>query len=290
MENAFKYLTVGDEDVQWGLFLNVAGTSTIDSGSVYPPEEHPSGYYFKWQEGRVLHEYQINYITEGSGIFENIHGKFNVKAGSIIFTFPGVWHRYRPAPKTGWTENYIGFNGAIAPGLFKHPLFAASRPVLHIGIREELLDTYIKIFDLVREEQPGFQQIASGMVMKLLGYIISIEKQKGFSGKRIARIIEEARFMMRQHVDREIQMEAIAEQHHIGYSYFRQMFKKYTGISPGQYHLQLRIMRAKELLASSDKSIKEISYELGFQSIYYFSNMFKKKEGMNPSDFRKRII
>lgn len=290
MNNRFKYLTVGEEDSNWGLFLNVAGSSTIESGNIYPPVEHPSGYYFNWKEGRVLHEYQINYITEGSGVFENKHGKFSVNPGSIMFTFPGIWHRYKPTGKTGWKENYIGFNGKIILDLFNHPLFTPRNPVLQIGIKEELLDTYLKIFDLVEREQPGFQQIASGMVIKLLGYIISIEKQKGFSGKRIAKVIEEARFMMRQHMEQEINLEQIAEQHHVGYSYFRQMFKKYTGVSPGQYHLQLRIIRAKELLASTDKSIKEISYELGFQSIYYFSNMFKRKEGMNPSDFRKRVI
>ncbi len=83
-------------------------------------------------------------------------------------------------------------------------------------------------------------------------------------------------------------MKELAKQYNVGYSYFRQMFKKYTGVSPGQYHLQLRLIRAKELLISTNKSIKEISYEQGFQSIYYFSNLFKKKEGMNPSEFRER--
>jgi len=289
MDNKFKYLAVGDEDIRWGLFLNVAGASIIESGSIYPPREHPSGYYFKWDEGRILREYQVNYITNGTGIYENSFGEFKVKPGSILFTFPGIWHRYKPTKPTGWTENYIGFNGTIAGRLFEHTLFTPQRPVVHIGIKEELLDTYLKIFDLVESELPGFQQVASGMVMKLLGYIISAEKQKGFSGKRIARVIEEARFQMRQQMSQEINLQEIAEQHHVGYSYFRQMFKKYTGVSPGQYHLQLRIMRAKELLASTEKSIKEISYVLGFQSIYYFSNMFKKKEGMNPSDFRKKI-
>lgn len=286
MNNEFKYLTVGEEDTNWGLFLNVTGSSAIKSGSIYPSNEHPSGYHFKWKDGRVLQEYQINYITEGAGVFENKYGKFTVKPGSIIFTFPGVWHRYKPLTKTGWVENYIGFEGKIARELFKHPRFTPKHPVLQIGIKEELLDTYLKIFDLVEKEHPGFQQIASGMVIKLLGYIISFDKQKGFSGKRIAKVIYEARFKMRQNAEHEIDIEELAKQYNVGYSYFRQMFKKYTGISPGQYHLQLRIMRAKELLASTDKSIKEISYELGFQSIYYFSNMFKKKEGMNPSTFR----
>ena len=287
MRNGFKYLTVGEEDSQWGLYLNVAGSSTIESGKEYPPVGHPSGYYFNWQEGRILYEFQIIYISEGAGIFENQHGRFSIKPGSIIFLFPGIWHRYKPLMKTGWTENYIGFNGKFANSLFNHKLFTPQTPVLHIGNKEEILDTYLKIFDLVQSEQPGFQQIASGMTMKLLGYIISIEKQKGFSGKRIAKIIEEARFMMRKHVNQEINLEQIARQHHVGYSYFRQMFKKYTGVSPGQYHLQLRILRAKELLATTNKSVKEISFDLGFKSIYYFSNMFKKKEGMNPSTFRK---
>ncbi|MDX1284781.1 MAG: AraC family transcriptional regulator, partial [Draconibacterium sp.] len=136
---------------------------------------------------------------------------------------------------------------------------------------------------------PGFQQIASGMVVKLLGYIISFEKQKGFSGKYIAKVIEEVRFYMRQNTENEINLEHLAEKHKVGYSYFRKMFKKYTGVSPGQYHLQLRIIRAKELLVSTDKSIKEISLELGFQTIHYFSLIFKKKVGMNPSEFRKRL-
>jgi len=288
MRDSFKYLTISNEDTNWGLFLNAIGSSTIKSGSIYPPTQHPSGYYFTWDGGRILQEFQINYITEGAGIFENEFGRFTVKSGSVILIFPGIWHRYKPLVKTGWVENYIGFNGKIAKELLSHPQFSPKQAVLHIGIKEELLDTYLKIFDLVEKEQPGFQQIASGMVMKLLGYIISFQKKKGFSGKRIAKVIEEARFMMRGKVEQKIDLKELAEQYNVGYSYFRQMFKKYTGVSPGQYHLQLRIIRAKELLISTNKSVKEISYELGFHSIYYFSNLFKKKEGMNPSQFRER--
>jgi len=289
MNNQFKYLTVGEEDFNWGLYLNVVGSSSIVSGSKYPAIEHPQGYHFNWKDGRVLHEYQINYITEGAGVYENKYGKFSVKPGSVLLTYPEIWHRYQPIKKTGWTENYIGFKGSITQQLFNHPLFTPKKPVLQIGIKEELIDTYLKIFNLIEMEQPGYQQIASGMVMKLLGFIISFDKLKGFSGKRIANVIDNARFLMRQNTEQEINLEQIAAQHHVGYSYFRQMFKKYTGVSPGQYHLQLRIMRAKELLVATDKSVKEIGYELGFQSIYYFSNMFKKKEGMSPSDFRNRL-
>ncbi len=288
MKRSFKYLTTCEEDFIWGIQLTVAGSAEIAPESPYPPGEHPSEYTFAWESGRILQEYQLNYITKGAGIFENDHGKFQVKEGSMIVIQPNEWHRYRPLTKTGWTENYVGFKGKIADHFMQKGIFSEQAPVLQLGIYEELIDTHLKIIDLIKKEQPAYQQIASGMVIKLLGYIISFAKQKDFSGKRIAMVIEEARFFMRQNTDRELNLEQLADKQHIGYSYFRRMFKKYTGVSPGQYHLQLRIMRAKEMLVTTDKSIKEISLELGFQTIHYFSLIFKKKVGVTPSEFRKR--
>lgn len=287
MADFIKYLTPGERDKEWGIYLNVAGSSRVQPNSVYPSPQHPTGYHFNWEQGRLLNEYQINYITEGKGILETQSGKFQIKPGSILIISPTVWHRYRPLQKVGWKEQYIGFNGPIAAQFLAHPLFSAELPVIQIGMHEEVIDTYLKIFDLVKEEKPGYQQIASGMIVKLLGYLISFEMQKEFTGKRIATIIEEARFKMRAAVDGNIDLEQLADQYHIGYSYFRKMFKSYTGVAPHQYYLELKIMRAKELLLSTDKSVKEISFELGFQSIHYFSRIFKSKTGTNPSDLRK---
>ena len=289
MKRQFKYLATSEEDLAWGIHLSVAGSASIAPGTTYPPGHHPSEYNFNWNTGRILHEYQLNYISEGAGVFENSYGRFQVKEGSLMVIKPGEWHRYKPLKKTGWVENYVGFKGDIADHFLKNPLFSEKQPVIQLGIKEEIIDTHLKIMDLVEKEQPGYQQIASGMVVKLLGYVISFEKQRGFSGKPIAKVIEEARFYMRQNIDREIDLEDLARKQRVGYSYFRKMFKKYTGVSPGQYHLQLRVMRAKELLVSTDKSIKDICLELGFQTIHYFSLIFKKKTGMNPSEFRKRI-
>ncbi len=286
MKDFIKYLTISDEDINWGIYLNSAGNLNISPKSEYPQKKHPTSYYFTWEQGRILSEYQLNYITEGSGILETKQGKFQLKKGSLMVIFPGEWHRYKPHHTKGWVENYIGFSGKIVGTFLNHPRFNPSQPVIQIGEKEEVLDIILKVFNLADKEQPGFQQIVSGWIIKLLGVLVALEKQREFSGKKIAPIIEEARFRMRNEVHENFDMETFALKHNIGYSYFRRMFKNFTGISPRQYCLQLKVMRAKELLLSTDKSVKEISYELGFDSIHYFSRLFKKKTGSSPTAFR----
>lgn len=286
MQNFFKYLNVGDFDEQWGLYLNVAGSNRVEPNEPYPNPKHPSGYFFSWTKGRVLTEYQVNYITEGSGVLETDKGKFLLRKGSLFIIKPGMWHRYKPNKQTGWTENYIGFNGAIADNLFSSELIPYRKPIVNLGMSEELIDSYIKIFDLVKGENPGFQQIAAGMVMKLIGYVVAFNKQKGYSGNRIEKIIKHACCRMRASVTDTINLEQLAADNNVGYAYFRKMFKKYMGISPLKYYNDLKVLKAKEILLTSDKFIKEVSDELGFQSIHYFSRLFKKKTGFTPSDFK----
>ena len=289
MEDFFKYVNPGQEDKDWGLFLNCVGKACINPGVIYPPSTHPSGYYFSYENGRTLNEYQINYITGGEGVYENQGGKFKISPGSLIFTRPGEWHRYRPKKSTGWVEHYVGFTGYIAHQMFGRPWFTQKNSIVEVGHREEILDTYYKIFDYALEEKPGYQQVVAGMIMKMLGFIVSFDKQKDFSGKRVEKIIQNACFTIRENVESDINFQSFAEENNIGYSYFRKMFKKYTGVPPVQYHLDLKILRAKEMLLYTDKSIKEISYDLGFQSIYYFSRIFKSKLGVSPSEIRKTV-
>lgn len=63
--------------------------ATIEEKAIYPPIGHPIGYAFDISKGRILNEYQLLNITEGQGIFENIHATFRVSAGSMIVLFSG---------------------------------------------------------------------------------------------------------------------------------------------------------------------------------------------------------
>jgi len=144
LDSVLKYVSPGQEDKQWGLYLNCVGKANIRPGVIYPPANHPSGYYFTYEKGRVLSEYQINYITEGAGVYEDGSGRYRIDPGSLLFIRPGVWHRYKPRKTTGWTEHYIGFNGIIANQLLDKHWFTDRRPVMKVGYREEIIDTYYK--------------------------------------------------------------------------------------------------------------------------------------------------
>lgn len=285
MTDHFKYTTKNNDDIQWGLFINVAGSATISNTTNYPPEGHPSGYQFNWRKGRILREYQLNYITKGDGIIETSNGTFRIPEGSIILLYPGVWHRYRPLKK-GWSEHYVGFNGDFATRIFENDFFIGQHPIIHVGFREELHTLFHEIQKLVQSEKPGYQQICAGLVHTILGIIMSIKKNEDFEGQEIEKIIRKSCLIIRDHIGKNLNMVSLASDLNTGYSNFRKKFKKYTGLSPVQYHISLRIQHAKELLCNSDLSIKEISYQLEFNSIDYFSRIFKSKTGKTPSEYR----
>jgi AraC-like DNA-binding protein len=73
----------------------------------------------------------------------------------------------------------------------------------------------------------------------------------------------------------------------MSYAHFRRVFKQQSGLSPYQYHLQLRIHRAREMLHSTTLAVGQVAARLNFPNPYYFSKIFKKKTGMSPSLWRR---
>ncbi len=81
-------------------------------------------------------------------------------------------------------------------------------------------------------------------------------------------------------------MEDLAHELGTSYSRFRHMFKQHTGLSPKAYMVELRIDKARNLLTSTSLSVKEVAYQLSFDTPYYFMRLFKNKTGMTPTQWR----
>lgn len=291
MTNYFLYFPVSEKDELWGLTVLSTGSTSITKNTVYPPVHHPSHHNFSWDAGRVLQEYQLIYITKGGGIFESDGCREEVAAGSVILLHPQVRHRYRPHLNTGWDELWVGFKGPFIDNIIAKSYFTPAKAVFKVGYNETIINLFNDIIKFSKEEKPGYQPVISGAIIYLLGLLNADEQQSNLPEQDMAvEIVSKARMIFREKVFEKISPEQVADELQVGYSWFRKVFKKYTGLAPGQYLIQLKIQKAKELLADPSKLIKEIAFELNLESPLYFSKLFKEKTGLTPIAYRNQVL
>lgn len=285
------YMPVSPRDEQWGITCTTAGHQTCPPDSSYPPAGvHPSSYVFSKSTGRILHEYQMVYIVEGGGWFESSHcHRTPISAGTMLLLFPGEWHNYAPDKKTGWKEYWIGFKGRYIDERVENGFFSPERPIVEIGKDIQVEELYLEVLREAEYEKSGFQLLISSIVLHLLGTIVFRQNMTRYESTDIADKIESSKQLMRRHAGDGLSPESVARELGLGYSWFRRVFKQYVGISPAQYQLQIRYLRARDLLLGSDMTITEIAYDLGFSSVNQFSTFFSQHSGVSPRQFRTTV-
>jgi AraC-like DNA-binding protein len=294
MENYYQYFEAGDNASRGVCLLNT-GSTRIEKNSHYPPSAHPSHHNFNWQDGRVLQEYQLIYITRGGGLFESETCRQEVTEGSLILLQPGERHRYRPHAHSGWDETWVGFRGNMIDDIVRDNCCGHGHAVFNVGFN----DTVVSLFNDIRRysmaSKPGYQSVISGAVIYLLGLISAGSQQGRASGTKKTfsselskeSMVQRARAIFRDRVCDKISPEQVAEELQVSYSLFRKAFKQQTGVAPGQYLLDLKLQLARQLLADPTIQIKEIAYRLNMESPLYFGKLFKDKLGMTPSEYRR---
>ena len=291
MENSIhlKYLVISPTDLKWGMTINSVGFQNIAAHTPYPPNNHPSRYLFSTDNGRVLNEYQLLYITRGGGKFASRttgSGRYQpVSEGNMFLLFPGEWHNYMPNRETGWDEYWIGFQGSHIDYWTANGFFSREKPIYNVGIHNEIVQLYQQAIRVAIEQKSGFQQVLSGIVNYLLGLACSYDKNYVFETSEIIDQIGRAKILIAAQF-KTIRPKQIADKLNMSYSNFRKIFKEYTGFAPAQYIQEMKLTKAKELLTNSSMPIKEIAYLMGFENHEYFFTAFKKKNGVTPADYR----
>lgn len=285
-----KYLVANPHDGLWGLTVSTVGYEEIAPDDDYPTHGHADGYYFNLSKGRILNEYQLLYLTEGEGIFHSSTVKnAKIKAGDLFLLFPGEWHSYHPLPEVGWKSYWIGFKGQNMDSRVLHGFLSPEKPIYHVGFSSWIDNMYRLAFETAKEEGAFVQQTLAGVVNLLIGLMYSLERNLQLnSNKEHVNMVNHARNRIRETLEDDLTIQKIAKEMSVSYSNFRKLFKEFTGVSPCLYQQDLRLQRAKELLTTSNLSIKQIAYQLRFESPDYFSSKFKIKTGITPSEFRNQ--
>jgi AraC-like DNA-binding protein len=283
-----RYLTWSEEDELWRIVCTDAGYCEVASGVPYPPniDSHPDQFRTV-AEGRTLNDYHVVYITRGRGFFETQGQCYMVIPGSLFLLFPGVRHVYKPDIETGWSEYWVGFNGAHIDALHRAGFISPDRPYYEPGINNAILSHYLQILDLVRKQQRLYQLKASALILGLVAEILACERSPVQSNCSEELVIR-AKFLMEEQIDNDTNLNVIADTLEVSTSHLNNLFKRYTSMTPHRYLINIKMVRAKDLL-DQGVSVKEVASLLGFNDEYYFSRLFKSKTGFSPSQWKQSV-
>lgn len=99
-------------------------------------------------------------------------------------------------------------------------------------------------------------------------------------------LVKQAIGFIQDHHSEAISLQQIADVLGVNKDYFGQIFHQELGLSPWEYLLRYRVLRAKELLRATNYSVTEVAARVGFDTLSYFSRIFRREVGCSPRAFR----
>lgn len=282
-----------------------------------PEEKKESSFQIYEVRGKIikdqnyLHEYtrphrhnyyEICVFINGAGKHEIDFKSFPIKSHSIHFLSPGQVHIISRG------ENYHGYLLLFSREfyssdfqkkdmLFELPFFNnnTSKPILELDI--ENFQEFLDIIKSLKKENRRHHELRNNIIRSYL-HIFLLKCKAAFLEKGIQEgvIVEKSYVAVNQ-------FKILVEKNHKELHYVKEyadllsltpiqlnkMVKKITGNNASEMIISRIVLEAKRLLTFTDLSNKEISFHLNYDDPSYFSRIFRKKTGMNPSSFRMTL-
>ena len=157
----------------------------------------------------------------------------------------------------------------------------------------ESMDITSCLRNILREmelKQPGYEDICQAFMeiliirlMRSTGLSVPAEPQNNVGNHQCAAV----RRYIDHHFKESLTLDQLAEEAHMNKFYLSHAFKQEYGVSPINYMISRRINESKYLLAETDLSLSQIAQLLGFSSLSYFSQVFRKTQGVSPMEYRQ---
>ena len=136
------------------------------------------------------------------------------------------------------------------------------------------------------EQGGASMEAAMAYAEKMLQKAIEIRDEN--SGNKNRDILENSiEYIKTHYMDENMSLNAVAQVANISANHFSALFSQNIGQTFIEYLTGIRMEHAKELLRCTGKRASEIALEVGYKDSHYFSYLFKKTQGMTPSDYRK---
>ncbi len=250
---------------------------------------------------------EISYVTRGQGIIAIEDKIFDAEAGDLFIVKPheihGIqpnwddpfdiaWFGIHPQEMAGWVSTYFG-----------KQIEEARRPIIHLGKTYELWDIVEEVLKEIVFHSLRYEMVLRIELLHL--FIAFARKVKVVMGeekplnldeilpkqgrKRWREAVEVAIRYIKENYFRKIDLGTVAEKAFLSPNHFCEVFKAETGVTFTEYLRRTRIAEAKRLLGDTQLNISEISERVGYESIHYFSRLFKEHEGLSPSEYRELL-
>ncbi|MBQ9251546.1 MAG: AraC family transcriptional regulator [Clostridia bacterium] len=237
--------------------------------------------------------YHLHVVLAGKGVLQVGDRKFAIHEGQFFLLKDREEVFYQADLEAPWHYAWVTFSGELAPHYMQCAGFTDGVYVLdcHVPIMEFL--TIVKNILERPHLTPSSEIYRASLALRFLSLAIeSWERSKEDSTQDNDMTTDDyvdyaVRFMESNFSS--IKVSDVADYIGINRTYLTSIFKKKMLMSPQEYLMQMKMTRSMDLLRQTDAPIHVIAEEVGYEDQLAFSKMFKKKYGLSPEQYRKKI-
>lgn len=238
-------------------------------------------------------EWELNFITDGAGLFITDKTKITAYAGEIVLFFPHMLHAIETDTKIVYDT--VVFNtdmlGSTNDRCFSQiisPMCNLSAELLHITSRnnyyKEMYSCASNIVSCAAKNSPQSDLLMKGELLRFLWYAftgnsVTFNKKQPQSNE-----IREILYYINEHYNEPLTIEFLAAKAHLSKSWFMRKFHDTVGVGAIEYINKLRIQKVCEMLLDGNK-IADAAFECGFQNLSNFNRLFKAVVGCTPREY-----
>lgn len=250
-----------------------------------------------WAHIRARH-WVIDYIHHGQQpqrIGRDAH--FTRLSNVAALYEPGLWYHEHKQRGERITESYILFE---ATGSTARALRTLTRPGKHCHIHDsehQIGDRLRQLGQVFFHRKPRSEWLAQGLLLELIGLALQsvpvggrARALPGQRGEAPRSLIESVERYVRAHLSEPIRIGQLAAHARRSESAFAHAYSRLAGESPHRTVLRLKIEAGKRLLLRDQRSVKETAASVGFASEFHFSRVFKRIEGISPSEYQRALL
>lgn len=290
----------------------------IPTESISPYIRYVNNYAPTWsytEPERILFDHEFMYVVNGRCHICYGEAEYDLEKGDMFYIQPGIVNQMTVNGADGYQTHCIHFDWTMPPPeedfsviemyieqaydkeYYKNVAFLSERKIHYpsdLKLPTHIKNTPAKLYELfsrcyyayLKNDFHARIQLKADF-LRILSLLWEFTASGNNTGTILHPSISQAVEYIQLYYHTPLTVASLAEKCHLSEKYFGTLFRENLGKSVNQFLLETRIDAARNLLISTPFTIEEVSVKVGFDTIYYFSNCFKKEIGMPPTAFRK---